>query len=164
MWIKMMKLGEHRAWSREELEAFETRWPLGSMERTGYALALFTGQRRADLAALKFASIAGGSFRVKQAKTGVELLIPIHPELREALAAVHPRHEAAILTLKSGKAMNPIYFGHLMAAAIEDRGGRAARGLRIARPAQVCGRGAHRCRLHSASGRGDHRTHHHANA
>jgi integrase len=52
---------------------------------------------------------------------GKKLEIPIHPALQAALAAVHPRHEQAILASKAGQApLNPIYFGHLMAAAIEE--------------------------------------------
>jgi len=119
--IRMLKVGEHRAWTADEMRAFEERWPLGTLERTGYALALYTGQRRADVAKLTFKSIAGRAFHLKQGKTGVELEIPIHPELQKALAAVNPRYEAAILS-KNGKALNVIYFGHLMASAIDAAG------------------------------------------
>ncbi len=120
--IRMMKLGEHRDWTAEELQQFEQRWPLGTMERTGYALALYTGQRRADVAALTFKSIAGNKLILTQKKTDEYVQIPLHPSLREALAAVHPRCEGAILTTKQGKPMNPIYFGHMMAEAIDAAG------------------------------------------
>lgn len=119
--VKMLKLGEWRPWTLEEREAFEAFWPLGTLERTGYALALYTGQRRADVAKLTFKSIAGDAFKLKQGKTGKALEIPIHPELKTALAAVRPRYEAAILA-KNGRALNAIYFGHLMARAIEAAG------------------------------------------
>lgn len=119
--IKMMKIGEWRPWTAEELGSFEARWPIGTLARTGFALALYTGQRRADLARLTWKSIAGGSFRLVQAKTGTALEIPIHPELQVALAAVHPRYEAAILST-SGRPLNIVYFGHLMAGAIEAAG------------------------------------------
>lgn len=120
--IKMMKVGEWRAWRDLELEAFEAKWALGTLERTGYALALYTGQRRADLVRLSWASIAGNAFRLKQQKTGAELVIPIHPKLSEALASVHPRREAGILTGEMGRALNPVYFGSIMASAITDAG------------------------------------------
>lgn len=120
--VKMLKIGEWRPWTPSELTAFEVRWCLGSQERLGFALALYTGQRRADLVKLTFSSIAGNAFSLTQGKTGSQLLVPIHPSLQEALAAVHPRHKAAILTLKSGKPMNPIYFGHFMARAIGEAG------------------------------------------
>jgi hypothetical protein len=36
--IKPLKIGRIRAWTDDELVAFEQRWPLGTLERTGYAL------------------------------------------------------------------------------------------------------------------------------
>jgi len=118
--IKMLKGGEHRAWTAQELLAFQSRWPLGSLERTGYALALYTGQRRADVAALHWTDIAGTAFKLTQGKTGTVLVIPLHPELKKALAAVHPRAETILA--KNGRSLSPIYFGHLMAKAIEATG------------------------------------------
>jgi integrase len=120
--IKMMRGGRWRAWTDEELIAFEERWPLGSRERTGYALALYTGQRRADLVKLKWSTIAGNAFRLKQQKTKTDVVIPIHRALKEALAAVRPRHEAAIIASDKGQAISPVYFGHLIADAIEKAG------------------------------------------
>lgn len=119
--VKMLKIGEWRPWTAEEIGNFEARWPTGTLARTGFALALYTGQRRADVARLTWAMVAGGSLRLRQLKTGTDLVIPIHPELKAALAAVHPRHEAAILS-KSGRQLNPVYFGHLMAEAIDKAG------------------------------------------
>lgn len=120
--IKLMKSKRWRSWTDEELLAFEAKWPLGSRERTGYALALYTGQRRGDLVTLKWSSIAGDAFRLKQQKTGKEMVIPIAPPLAEALAAVHPRRDKGILTGDRGEALNPVYFGHIMADAIADAG------------------------------------------
>lgn len=118
--IKMLKGGEYRAWTTEEMTAFETRWPIGTIERTGFALALYTGQRRSDLAQLKWTDIAGDAFKLTQGKTGTVLVIPLHPELKMALAAVHPR--SGTILAKHGRALSPIYFGHLMAKAIEAAG------------------------------------------
>lgn len=120
--IKMMRGGRWRAWTDAELLDFEERWPLGTRERTGYALALYTGQRREDLVKLTWKSIAGEAFRLKQGKTGTDVVIPIHPELKKALAAVHPRHEKAILASDKGEKLSPVYFGHLMAAAVDEAG------------------------------------------
>ena len=120
--VKMMRSRRWRAWTDEELTAFEEKWPLGSRERTGYALALYTGQRRSDLVKLKWSSIAGNAFRLKQQKTKTDLVIPIHPALKDALAAVRHRHPAAIISGDKGQAISPVYFGHLIAAAIDDAG------------------------------------------
>lgn len=120
--IKLMRTKRWRAWTDDEMARFESCWPLGSRERTGYAMALYSGQRRADLARMKWSDIAGGAIRLIQGKTATKLVIPIQSELSTALAAVHPRHESAILTGDKGQALSPVYFGHLMAAAIDDAG------------------------------------------
>lgn len=116
--IKPLKVGRFRAWMDEELLAFEECWPLGTLERTGYALALYTGQRRADLVRMKWTDIAGDVLRVRQQKTSTAMEIFIHDELKVALSAVFPRSDAAILVGAKRKALNPIYFGAIMAAAI----------------------------------------------
>lgn len=116
--IEMLEVGEFRPWKTEEMLQFEERWQIGTLERTGYALALYTGQRRADLVALSYASVADGALRLIQGKTGAKLQIPIHPELRKALPAIYPNNDTPILAKHARKPLNPIYFGHLMAAAI----------------------------------------------
>ncbi|GEN61117.1 integrase [Acetobacter nitrogenifigens DSM 23921 = NBRC 105050] len=60
-------------------------------------LALFTGQRRSDLCAMKWADISGNSIYVKQVKTGTELWIPLHPTLLATMSA-WPRTADTILT------------------------------------------------------------------
>ena len=120
--IKPLKIGRIRAWTDDELMAFEAKWPYGSLERTGYALALYTAQRRADVAAMKWSAIAGKTIYVRQSKTKTDLAIHMHPTLVEALAAVQPRRADTILAGERGKSLNPIYFGHLMADAIEAAG------------------------------------------
>jgi integrase len=71
---------------------------------------------------MTWAAIAGGALRLKQSKTKTELVIPIHPALKKALTAVRPQHPAAIIAGDKGQAISPVYFGHLMASAIEDAG------------------------------------------
>ncbi|QQX91304.1 tyrosine-type recombinase/integrase [Gluconobacter sphaericus] len=49
-------------------------------------LALFTGQRRSDLCAMRWSDIQNGAIFVRQIKTGTELWVPIHPVLAQAMA------------------------------------------------------------------------------
>lgn len=119
--IKMLKTGWYRDWTDAELEQFEARWPLGTLERTGFALALYTAQRRADVAKMKWTDIAGNKILVKQQKTGTVISLPIHPALAEAISAA-PRRAETILTGAGGGPLNPIYFGHIMASAIAGAG------------------------------------------
>lgn len=46
------------------------------------ALGYYTGQRTADILAMKLADIAGDAIRVRQSKTGKALTLPIHRDLR----------------------------------------------------------------------------------
>jgi len=60
-------------------------------------LALFTGQRRSDLCAMKWSDIRANAIHVVQQKTGTELWIPVHPALRSAMEN-WPRTSEHILT------------------------------------------------------------------
>lgn len=120
--IRELKGGQFRSWTDEELLAFEARWEIGTTERTGYALALYTAQRRADLVKMKWSHIVGPAIHLRQSKTGTGMAIHMHPDLLAALAAVKTHNENGILVGKRGNAFNPVTFGHLMAEAIETAG------------------------------------------
>ena len=47
--IKRAKIGEVRSWTDDEIRQYENRWPIGTKQRTAFALMLFTGQRRSDV-------------------------------------------------------------------------------------------------------------------
>lgn len=88
----------HRAWTPAERAAFEARWPVGTTPRLVYALALWTGTRRADLTRLTWADIDGGRLRREHHKTGEAVDLMILPPLREALDAAPRRGETIIVT------------------------------------------------------------------
>lgn len=98
--IKKFREGTHHTWTDEELTQFEKRWPLGTRERTIYALALYTGQRREDIGTRtkRHYDARRGVISVVQGKTGAELEIPVHPALRAALEAWNPRHLVLLAT------------------------------------------------------------------
>lgn len=59
----------HRSWTDAELRQFEEKWPVGTPQRLGYALALYTGQRRSDLARMSWQAYTDGGIAVLQDKT-----------------------------------------------------------------------------------------------
>lgn len=65
-------------------------------------MARFTGQRASDLARMRWSDIENGCIRVKQQKTGAELMVPIHPTLAKTLKKVK-RRSVFILTNQQGK-------------------------------------------------------------
>lgn len=74
-------------WSDDECAAFEDRWPSGGRERLAYALLLYTGQRRSDVAPMGRQHVRNGRIHVVQDKGGARLAIPIHPALQLELDA-----------------------------------------------------------------------------
>lgn len=91
-----------RSWTDDERAKFETRWPLGSTPRTTYALALYTNQRRADIARYPWSLFVRDDIDVVQGKTGKALTLDVMPALREALDA-YPRRHKIILVNAAGE-------------------------------------------------------------
>jgi integrase len=89
-------------WSEDDIAAFEARWPIGSRERLAFALLLYTSQRRSDVIRMGPQHIENGRIKVRQAKTGKRLAIPVHPALREAIDA-HPSDHLTFLAVRGGR-------------------------------------------------------------
>jgi hypothetical protein len=96
----------YRAWTDEERGKFEGRHPLGTLPRTVYAMALFTGQRRADLVRMTWADLKGDRLALTQEKTGKRLVLPVLPVLREALDAVQDRSGSSIIGISADTLTN----------------------------------------------------------
>jgi integrase len=129
--IKRYAAGDgHHTWTEKEIAKFEERWPLGTCQRTAFALLLYTGQRRSDVAAMTWQHIAVGDKGVRRIsvlpektkkKTRKRLRIRLHPELDKALAAWPKRH-VSILTTTFNKPFAKAGFGNYMADAIRQAG------------------------------------------
>jgi len=89
-------------WTDAEIAQFEAYHPIGSKPRLALALLLYTTQRRSDVVRMGRQHIRetpdGPVLYVKQRKTGVELLIPIHPELGAVLDATPSEHLTFLVT------------------------------------------------------------------
>ena len=104
-----------KAWPPEAMEQFERRWPLGTSARTCYGLALWLGNRRGDVAGLRWDQRVTrrvlvdsierhvDGFDIVQAKNkgrtgGKRLFVPITPMLSEILDAADKRGETVLVT------------------------------------------------------------------
>jgi integrase len=87
--------GGYDPWSWQEIEHF--RIHARSDLWHAAALALYTGQRQADVIAMKWNDIHDGLIAVVQEKTGKRLWIPMHENLRGLLEEI-PRTSVTILT------------------------------------------------------------------
>jgi integrase len=91
------------SWSEEEIAAFEKAHAIGSRARLAFALLLYTGQRRSDVIKMGRQHLRGDRITVRQQKTGVQLEIPIHPELARVIAAT-PSDNLTFLVTKAHRA------------------------------------------------------------
>jgi len=89
-------------WTDAEIAQFEAHHPIGSKPRLALALLFYTAQRRGDVVRMGRQHIRetpeGPVLYVKQRKTGIELLIPIYPELRAVLDATPSKHLSFLVT------------------------------------------------------------------
>jgi site-specific recombinase XerC len=102
-----------KAWSDEARATFEQRWPIGTTPRLAYALALYLGHRRSDVADVRWADIEGAGVNVVQGKGAKALWLPTHPELAKVLEAVDRKAEHVLLT-QYGRPFSPKALGMRM--------------------------------------------------
>ncbi len=108
-------------WTEAEVAAFETKWPVGSKERLGFDLLLYTAQRSGDVRQMTVHQVRDGRVLVRQEKTGQLVDIPLHPRLQTSLAA-HRIEHLALLTTKHGKPFTEKGFGNWVSKAAERAG------------------------------------------
>ena len=121
--IKRKKGGEVRSWTDDELRQYEDRWPIGTKQRTAFALMLFTGQRRSDVHRMTWRDISPktGRIKVTQQKTGVKIEVPLHRDLLVVLEKARHNH-VSILVTEWGKPFTVDGFSGFMRDAIRAAG------------------------------------------
>jgi integrase len=90
--LKRRKGPGFHTWSEDEIAQFEFHHRVGSKARLAFALLLYTAQRRGDVVRMGRQHVKDGVLHVKQRKTGTELEIPVHPDLREIFNATPSEH------------------------------------------------------------------------
>lgn len=108
-------------WTEAEVDAFEAKWPVGTKERLGFDLLLYTAQRSGDVRQMTVHQVRDGRVLVRQEKTGQLVDIPLHPRLQNSLAA-HKVEHLALLTTQYGKPFTEKGFGNWVSKAAERAG------------------------------------------
>jgi len=100
--------GGWRAWTPADIASFTSRWPVGTTPRLVFEIALWLGNRRSDIAPLKWSDRTTRSlthngqprivrgFEMIQHKTGKYLFVPEAPPLTAALDAARENAPAGI--------------------------------------------------------------------
>ncbi|AWD21838.1 hypothetical protein B6K69_09215 [Fuscovulum blasticum] len=74
------ELDGFRTAGADEIEVFQTRWPVGPVERLVFDLALYTGAVRVDLVKLGRRNIKDGILSCRRQKSKVEANVPVTSE------------------------------------------------------------------------------------
>jgi len=99
---KLSKSGWHN-WTEEEIARFEARHPVGTKARLAFDLALYTGQRAADLIHMGRQHVRGNRISVVQQKTGTPLWIPLARRLLASIEAMPPSDELTFILTEHGR-------------------------------------------------------------
>jgi integrase len=119
--IKRPKTKEIRAWTDPELTRYEARWPIGTKQRTAYALMLYAGTARVDVHRMTWRQIDAVGVDYVRSKTGIAVDLGLHSELQMALAAA-PRGHVTIINTEYGRPFSVDGYSQFMRDAITDAG------------------------------------------
>lgn len=121
------------AWSEDDVDAFEARWPAGTKERVWLHVLLYTGLRRGDAVMIGKQHIRDGvaTIRTEKSKFKMEVSIPILPVLAKTLAT-GPTGDLALIVGSNGKPLTKESFGNYFRVACNEAGlkRRSAHGVR----------------------------------
>lgn len=119
--IPRPKTNEIRAWTDAELAAYEQRWPIGTKQRTAYALMLYVGTARVDVHRITWTQFEAGAVGYVRSKTGVSVDMSVQAELQHALAAA-PRDHVTIVNTEYGRPFTVDGFSGFIRAAMTEAG------------------------------------------
>jgi len=98
-------------WPEADIATYRDYYLIGTRERLVFELAIGTAQRRGDLVRLGWRYVIKGKIELKQNKTGVEVSIPIVPELHAALDYC-PRDRLTFIAQADGRPLGAASLGN----------------------------------------------------
>jgi integrase len=117
--IKGLKGGEFLPWPDTLIERFFKEAPKELV--WAFAVGLYTGQRKGDVLKVRWADIENGGINFRQQKTGVEIWVPILPELETVIKSI-PKRSLHILTTKTGRVWVKSNFDSTFKRCLKDMG------------------------------------------
>jgi integrase len=100
------------SWTRQELEQFEERHPLGTKARLAITLLSYTAASRVDVVQLGPQHVADGWIRFARSKTKVPVELPLVDELQAAIEGASVVGTSTFLTTAHGKPFSVAGFGN----------------------------------------------------
>ena len=108
-------------WIEDEAKQYLARHSLGTKAHLGMQLGLCSAQRLSDVVRMGWQHSRGNKITVRQDKTTTPLIIPIHPDLEQALAATS-RTNLTFLVSKHGKPFHVKGFGNWFRKRCDEAG------------------------------------------
>lgn len=117
--IKRPKGKEIRAWHDHELDAFEARWPLGTKQRTAYAIHLYMGTARVDTHLITWPQIEKSHY--ERSKTGIAVQTAVAANLKVVIDE-WPRTHVTVINTAFGRPFTVDGYSRFMRDAITAAG------------------------------------------
>jgi len=114
--IKKPKIKGFATADAADIERFQKRWPVSTVQRLLFDMALYTGAGRSDLAVIGRHNIRDGLLTFNRVKTGTLAEVPLTDELRGVIRRTPDIAPAFILSRK-GKPYAPESLGNLFGEA-----------------------------------------------
>lgn len=119
------------AWTDDDVEAYEKKWPIGTKERVWLAVLLYTGLRRGDAVVLGRQHLKDGIYTLTTEKTGTPVFIPVFDDEFPAILEAGPTADLAYICGDNGKPLTKESFGNYFRRACGDaKVSKSAHGLR----------------------------------
>lgn len=106
------KRGTRHTWTEAEIAQYRAKHGLGTKARLALEIILWTGQRRADAANLGPQHIKGSRIEWTAAKGEKPMILPLAPQLRDAIAAMPAVGIRTLLVSAWGKPFTKDGFGN----------------------------------------------------
>ncbi len=129
---KRRRTGGFAAWTREDVTAYQARWPLGTPQRVWLDVLLYTGLRRGDAAKIGPGHVKNGVVTIATEKSGEQIIVslPVLDVLQATLDAGPTGTETWIVGA-SGRAFVKEAFGNAFSEAARAAGiEKSAHGVR----------------------------------
>ncbi|TDR35463.1 site-specific recombinase XerD [Aquamicrobium defluvii] len=152
-----IKTDGHRTWTEHDIAAYRARWPEDTPQRVAMEILLHTGLRRSDAVRIGWANLHDDLIVVKAKKTGAELHIPVHADLRRFIQKC-PRSAATFISKGNEKARSEKAFSAYISGAAAKAGlpeGSSPHGLRKAACRRLAEAGCSALEIMSITGHTD---------
>lgn len=101
-------------WTEDEIAQYRAHWPLGSKARLALEILLWTLQRKGDAATFGPRHLRDGKVKFEASKNGKSAVLPVAPQLREAIDAAAIVGTETYLVTAYGKPFSKAGLGNKM--------------------------------------------------